>query len=105
MNIFKINLEAIQKDHDVVKEILPKNIVSCKILRINGPYYYIPPGREGVYVYHLILDGTEYGIIETLHTKYVQKTGNEYVFDPSEKFTICKHDIGECKILQVVVNK
>ena len=56
-------------------------------------------------MYHLVLKGSEHGFIETGYRKFTHETGNEYVFDPSDKYTLCKHDIGEDIILQVVTNK
>lgn len=105
LGILKLNIDAIRKDNDVLYNILPKEAISCKIIRINGPIYLIPEGRHGVYVYHLVLEGTEHGFVDTFHRQFTHEPGNDYVFDPSEKYTLCKHDVGQEVILQVVVNK
>ena len=105
MNILKINIDAIKRDPDLLCELLPPDVISYKLIHIDGPKYLIPRTREGVLMYHLVLKGSEQGFIETGYRKFTHETGNEYVFDPSDKYTLCKHDIGEDIILQVVTNK
>lgn len=105
MNILKINIDAIKRDPENICELLPPDVISYKLIHIDGPNYLIPKTREGVWIYHLILEGSEHGFLETRFGKFTHETGNDYVFDPSMKYTLCKHDIGKDIILQVLTNK